>query len=153
MREHKTDMETQRTVGHVTSPSAEAADFMVKILRIWQEAYKEMASSVEMPLNNSPASDSRSMSNRDHWNNSQKGTGRARMTTQPSGRIGNLNVKRTSSWFCCKHTHIVLQPSERYLSMKQVDRKSFIHRWKVQSFLLIFFVRYSLNSRWEEGTI
>lgn len=66
MREHKTELETRGTVGRVTSPSAEAADFMVKILRIWQDAYKEMASSVEMPLNNPPASDSRSMSNTDH---------------------------------------------------------------------------------------
>ena len=48
-------------------PSADAAGFMVKILRIWQEANKEMASSVEMPLNNSPASDSRSMNSMTHW--------------------------------------------------------------------------------------
>lgn len=51
---------------HVTLPSAKATNFMVKILRIWQDAYKEMASNAEMPLNNSPASDSRSMNNMDH---------------------------------------------------------------------------------------
>lgn len=54
-------------IWHVPLPSAEAAGFMVKILRIWQDANKEMASNVEMPLNNSPASDSRSMNSMAHW--------------------------------------------------------------------------------------
>lgn len=131
-------------------PSAEA-DFKVKILRILQDEYNEMASRVEMPLNNSPASDSRSMNNMDHWKDTDSwmlrlqgwlhttvnGLGIARLKAHPVG--------------LATETHIVLQSSERYLSMKQVDRKFFVHCWKVQSFFLFFFVRYPLYCGWEEN--
>lgn len=147
-----TESITHGAIWCVPLPSAVAAGFMVKILRIWQDANKEMASSVEMPLNNSPASDSRSMNSMAHWgemdsrilrlqgwlNNTANGLRRAIWK-------GHLKIVQSESWFSYNHAHVVFQASERDLCMKQVHRKSFINCWKVQSFFLFISVRYPLK--------